>query len=347
MHCHTNNIRTDNLLIYLKHKEMFEPAPCSCFSTSQGVGQKEVGVKTGGKEKTRITAVLAVGADGSKLPACLIFKGKPTAAGKTPAANSIERKFSTFPYIDKLGVAYPLGLVYAVDEIAWHTKRVFKEVWMPQVWNRRPGREGALGNCRQPDTLLAWADYTVHKTKTCKDAMEKSNKRLFLIPGGLTPKLQPCDGHVNKLLKSNMSRVYDDHMASPDLARNASAYPEPPSRGLFAKWVKQAWDDVDAESIRSSWRRAGLLLPFDGLQDQGWAKKELGSDAQRTPSNADGHGDAAGAEETDASLPTAKLLELLDVVDDDSTGKGGDYNDDSEVEVVAELSGADVVAVDS
>lgn len=31
--------------------------------------------------------------------------------------------------MDKNGVAYPLGMLYAVDQKAWHTQRVAKEVW--------------------------------------------------------------------------------------------------------------------------------------------------------------------------------------------------------------------------
>ncbi|CAB1101701.1 unnamed protein product [Ectocarpus sp. CCAP 1310/34] len=122
-------------------------------NTVNRTGDKEVGVKTVGKEKMRITSVLTVFADGSKLPPLVIFKGQPTPKGKAPAANSIEREFKD--YKDKEGYAYPRGVVYAVDPKAWHSQRVFNEVWLPQVWNQRPGRQGRLGGYRQPDTLLA------------------------------------------------------------------------------------------------------------------------------------------------------------------------------------------------
>lgn len=62
-----------------------------------------------------------------------------------------------------------------------------------------PGaRGGSLSGFRQPDTLLAWDDdYTVHKTAVaCKEAMARSNATLFLLPEGLTPSIQPCDGFV-------------------------------------------------------------------------------------------------------------------------------------------------------
>ena len=60
-----------------------------CSRISQQIGQKEVGVNTGGKQKTRIAAVPTVLADGSKLPHPLIFKGQPSSSNKSLPANSI------------------------------------------------------------------------------------------------------------------------------------------------------------------------------------------------------------------------------------------------------------------
>lgn len=206
-----------------------------------------------------------------------------------------------------------------MDPKAWHTQRVFNDVWMPRVWKLRPGREGRLGGYREPDTLLAWDDYTVHKTDASVAAMVASNTTLFLVPGGLTPKVQPCDGRVNKLFKENMSKLYDDHMASPGLKRGDNGYPEPPSRGLLAQWVKKAWDAVDADTIRSSWKKAGLLLAFDGSEDEAWANKQLGSDAQGTPLDADASAATTTAATTTAALDLSGLLEVLDITDDDDT----------------------------
>lgn len=123
--------------------------------------------------------------------------------------------------------------MYVVDDKPWYTQRVFKNGWLPQVWNRHPGREGwrerALGSYRRPDSLLD--DYTVHKTDLFKNAMEESNTTLFLILGGLTPKTQPCDGLINKLLKFNMSKLYDDYGVSNGVVRNDRGYPDPHQGG--------------------------------------------------------------------------------------------------------------------
>ncbi|CAB1113388.1 unnamed protein product [Ectocarpus sp. CCAP 1310/34] len=145
-----------------------------------------------------------------------------------------------------------------------------------------------------------------------------------------------------------MSRLYDDHMASTDAVRNDRGYPEPPSRGLLAQWVKKAWDEVDPESIGSSWRKAGMTLAFDGSEDEAWANKDLNSYAQEKPLRADGDAAAAGVEEAGPSEEgetMAGVLEVLEIDDDDSTGNGEGI-DDPEVEVMADLPGADVFCID-
>ena len=283
---------------------------------SQQIGQKEIGVKTGGKEKTRITAVLTVLADGSKLPPLLIFKGQPSSSNKSRPANNIEREFEN--YKDKKGYAYPRCRLRRGPK-AWHSQRVFDNQWIPQVWRQRPGRLSREHGYRQPDTLLAWDDYTVHKTAASTEAMAESNTTLFLVPGGLTPKLQPCDGLVNKLFKAHMSRLDDDHMSSPEVGRDKNGYPEAPSRGLLARWVKKSWGGRSADGIRARWKKAGLL-PFDGSEDEAWANKELGADAQGKPLDADDSAAAAGADQSEPTSNAANLMEVLEIADYDETG---------------------------
>ena len=262
--------------------------------------------------------MLTVLADGSKLLPLLIFKGQPSSSNKSLSANGIEREFKNNK--DKIGYAYPRGVVYAVDPKAWHSQRVFDKVWMPQVWRQRRGRLGREHGYRQPDMLLAWDDYTVHKTAASAEAMAESNTTLFLVPGGLTPKLQPCDGLVNKLFKAHMSRLYDDDMASPEVGRDKNGYPKAPSRGLLAQWVKKSRDALSADDIRASWKKAGLLLPFDGSEDAAWANKELGADAQGKPLDADDSAAAAGEDQSEPTSNAANLMEVLEIADDDDTG---------------------------
>ena len=218
-----------------------------------------------------------------------------------------------------------------MDPNAWHSQGVLYKVRVPQMWSQRPRRQGRLGGYRPRDTLLPWDDYAVHKTDASKK-MAESNTTLFLIPGGLTPKLQRCDGLAIKIFKANMSRLCDDHMASNDAQRNEHGYPETPSRGLVAQWVKKSWDALTADDIRPSFKKAGLLLPFDGSEDEAWTNKEPGSDAQGEP--LDSAAPATGADKADSSSGGANLLEVLKIVDDDDTEVVVlDVSDDEEVEL--------------
>ena len=81
-------------------------------------------------------------------------------------------------------------------------------------------------NDREPNTVLLWDNYSVHKTRACTAAMAESSTTLLLVPGGLTPKTQRCDGLVNKVFKSNTKALYDVHMASPGVKRDERGYPE-------------------------------------------------------------------------------------------------------------------------
>lgn len=77
-----------------------------------------------------------------------------------------------------------------------------------------------------------------------------------------------------------------------------------------------------------SWKKAGLLLLFDGSGDEACAKKELSADTQGRPLKKDGDEATAGAEEAgpaeedEPSLKMADLLEVLEIDEYDSPGGG-------------------------
>ena len=149
------------------------------YRSPQGDRQEEVAVKAGNKKKARITSVLTVFANSGKLPPLLVFICQPTPKGWTPAANSIEREFKT--YTGNKGHTYPRGVVNADDQKTWHGQQVLSEVWVPQVWRQRPGRQGRLGGYHQPDTLLACDDCAFNKADASKKKVAEANTTLFLI----------------------------------------------------------------------------------------------------------------------------------------------------------------------
>ena len=87
-----------------------------------------------------------------------------------------------------------------------------------------------------------------------------------------------------------------------------------------------------ANDIRSSFKRSGLLLPFNDSEDEAWDNKELPSDAQGGP--LDSTAPATSAYRADSSSRGVNLLEVIEIVDDDDTGVVLlDLSDDAEVEL--------------
>ena len=153
------------------------------------------------------------------------------------------------------------------------------------MWNRRPGRRGSLCGFHQPDTLLVWNDYnTVHKTTAYKEGMAKSNT--ILLPGGLTPKVKPCDGLLTELFKSNMTSPDDKHMTSPGIKCDDRGFPEPPSRGLLAQWVKKAWTRTMARLSVQPGRMLAHFFPSTARE----TKRGPGRSRTRMPEETLGRG---------------------------------------------------------
>ena len=155
---------------------------------------------------------------------------------------------------------------------------MFREIKISPELKTANGTEGqsrerprALGkiNAQKGTPLIAFKE---------KDGRVQSHDAV-LNSAGLTPKVRPCDGLVNKLFTANIPRLYDDHMASNDVQRNEHGCLEAASRALLAQWVKKSWDALTADDILSSVKKAGPLYLFDGSEDETWAKNKLA----RTP----------------------------------------------------------------
>lgn len=75
---------------------------------------------------------------------------------------------------------------------------------IPKVCGRSPGRGGFISRYRQPHSLLAWDDYTVHKIDATPASPKTASTIQFRIPGGLIPKVQPWDRVPNQAFKAHL-----------------------------------------------------------------------------------------------------------------------------------------------
>lgn len=129
---------------------------------------KTVIIKTIGHEKTHFMVVLACCADNRKLSRLLILKRKIMPKDKIPA-----------------------GVLVHVHPKGWMDKAGVK-LWLERVWSWSHG-----GLLKKP-ALLLWDQFRAHKTEAMKKILQQLKTKQAVIPGGLTPHLQPLDICINK-----------------------------------------------------------------------------------------------------------------------------------------------------
>ena len=138
-------------------------------------GAKTVQIQTTGNEKNQFICVLAITADGNKLPPMIIFKGVRTPAN------------------------LPKGVVVCMHKKAWMDKHLMCE-WIDQIWNKCPG----ISTASKPTSLLVMNSFEGHKTKSVRRKCNVGNTHVAIIPGGLTSVIQPLDVCINKLFKDRL-----------------------------------------------------------------------------------------------------------------------------------------------
>ena len=95
------------------------------------------------------------------------------------------------------GVCTPRDLVVPEsDRVSFHKKGV-KE-WIQACLPRNPTNE---------QSLLVWDSFRAHLTESV-EALQRRKIDLAVIPGGLTPVLQPLDKCLNKPFKDHMKTKY-------------------------------------------------------------------------------------------------------------------------------------------
>lgn len=155
-------------------------------TTVEDKGSKEVKVLSTGYKKQRVTVMLAVLADGSKLPPYLILKRKLVPKNET----------------------FPKDVVVRAQEKGWMTSDMMGD-WQKVVWERRPG---AL---RNPRSMLVLDAFRGHTTDSVKNRLQQHNCDLVVIPGGMTSVLQPLDVSINKPFKQYAREEYEKWLETP------------------------------------------------------------------------------------------------------------------------------------
>ncbi|KAG8238595.1 hypothetical protein J437_LFUL014623 [Ladona fulva] len=162
----TNNLRASrkygvsevNIRLWRKDLRKYKNANSSrkSFSGPKKGRFNEVEQRSAGYEKSSITVMIAVTADGQKLRPYVILKRK------------------TMPK-EKLCP----GIVFQVQEKGWMTEELVLN-WLNVIWGKRPG---SLRNSR---SMLVLDAFRGHLTTGVKEKIEALNYDLVIIPGGMT-----------------------------------------------------------------------------------------------------------------------------------------------------------------
>lgn len=228
-------------------------------STIAEKGSKTVQIRSCGHEKSRVTVMLAITADGRKLPPYVILKRK------------------TVPKED-----FPKSVIVRAQEKGWMTEELTMD-WLKTVWMRRPG---ALFG--QPSMLVLDA-FKGHTTEKVKQLIKECGSDFVCVPGGMTSQLQPLDVSVNKPFKDNFKRLYNEWLCSEerDSALTPSGRVKRASCSQLCRWVEEAWSMISPEIIKKSFLKCCLTNDLDGREDDAIFESDVDFESSCSSSDED------------------------------------------------------------
>ncbi|CAN0208780.1 unnamed protein product, partial [Pylaiella littoralis] len=205
-------------------------------------GAKDARISTGGKEKERFTLCLAVMADGGKVPLRIIFKGTPGYPREPYPERAPRRRH----------------VVWSAGE------ELVRRAGLSESWKLRPNNGSII---KQRPSILVLDDLKCHRDEGfIADLLKRANTIVILIPGGLTPLLQPLDRMLNKQMKRLLRGMYTAHTAKAATDSRTGKL-KPPGRGQVSTWCKQAWAQITPELVKTCFKICGLTVALDGSED--------------------------------------------------------------------------------
>ena len=116
--------------------------------------------------------------------------------------------------------------------------------------------------------LLVWDSFRAHLTDGVKDLLSRRNVDVAVIPGGLTPVLQPLDKCINKPFKAKVCAQYEAWMVNGPFTYTPSGKKRAPSKEIVLRWIDRAWSEIPAELIAKSFKSCGIANALDGTEDE-------------------------------------------------------------------------------
>jgi hypothetical protein len=216
---HSHTVLMDETAVYLE-----DPRQVSVNEK----GRRHVILKSTGFASMRVTVLLSVRPNGTKLTPVIIFK-----KAKETGLNAERCE----------------GCYVFYNEKAWVNQNLIKK-WIDIVFpiiDQTGGRK-----------CLIWDSCKAHTAKLVKEHMIRRGILNVVIPGGLTPYVQAGDLGIYKSFKDKISPIIAAWKNSVKVKRTASGNPKPPEKEVVCRWVREAWTQVEPVVIQNSVRASGF-----------------------------------------------------------------------------------------
>ena len=123
-------------------------------------------------------------------------------------------------------------------------------------------------------SLLVWDSFRAHLTVSVKPFLQRCRVDVVVIPGGLTPVLQPLDKYLNKPFKDRICKHYLSWMITGPFEYTPAGTKRAPSRNMVLCWVRQAWRDIPEDMVQRSFKACRISNALDGTEDDAIYSKE-------------------------------------------------------------------------
>ena len=226
-------------------------------TTVSQVGASHVWIKSGKKEKERMTKMVLGDSAGNKYPLFIVMKAIPSRTATKQIENMQTR--------------------HGFGERLWEKVRPLQNKWNVQIYgNKHAWWNGDLTveflrfhfgdrSIFSPPIMLLLDDFSGHWVPKVVEYAASLHIVLMKVPPGLTWLCQPADAVWIKPLKDRLRRAWVLYLHGQLSKRRNMAATEPfemqpPDRATVVEWAAKAWEDLPSSTIQAGFRKCKLDL---------------------------------------------------------------------------------------
>jgi hypothetical protein len=215
------------------------------------VGVDRARVRSNGRDKLRMTMILTICGDGSKLPPLLIFK---SLGNNKDVINRLMEKYNGKFYFATSEKAYNNQTIFL-----WYLNKLF------------PHKEEHKLLLMDTSNTHGYLQSAMRIVGNIKNFLDSRSVHIGIIPEHCTGLVQPLDTHINKPMKSYLKNLWSNFMVNniKDVSENGLVLDNlPEARIRLCSFIRKALKSIKKELIIKSFRETGYTLSLDGSEEQ-------------------------------------------------------------------------------